>query len=99
MFLAQVPSSIQPGGLNASDIFYISLIVIFVTGIVTTLVTKWACDKCLKFLHANHVTVERLRGQTIWGTLKVFSSGIEVVYDHALPDHRGRKKTSFLIYQ
>ena len=24
---------------------------------------------------------------------------MEVVYDHAVPDHRGRKKTSFLIYQ
>jgi hypothetical protein len=99
-FLAQVPSPPAPsGGPSASDIFYLTLIGIFLTGIVTTLVTKWARDKCLKFFNKNHVAVERLRGQTIWGTLKVFSSGIEVVYDHAFPDHRGRKKTSFLIYQ
>ena len=39
-----------------------------------------------------------MRGQTIWGRLKVFSSGIEIVYDHPYVDHRGRKKTSFMIY-
>src|SRR5258708_11036796 len=105
--LAQAPAgppaaAPAPGGGvagGASSIFYITVVFIFLTAIVTALVTKWAKDKCLKFFHGYHVTVERLRGQTIWGTLKVFSSGMEVVYDHAYPDHRGRKKTSFLIYQ
>jgi len=99
--LAQAAPSPLPisTGTSASNIFYLTLLFIFLTGIVTALVTKWAKDKCLKLFHGYHVTVERLRGQTIWGTLRVFSSGLEVVYDHAFPDHRGRRKTSYLLYQ
>ncbi len=84
---------------GAATIFYVTLLFIFLTAIVTTVATKWARDKCLKFVDGYRVTLERSRGQTIWGTLKVFSSGIEIVYDHPFIDYRGRQKNSFLIYQ
>ena len=87
-----------PAGAGAADIFYLTLLFIFVTAIVTTVVTKRARDKCLKFFRGYPVTLERLRGQTIWGRLKVFSSGVEVLYDHPVVDAQGHKKTSFLIY-
>src|SRR5204863_4987209 len=95
--LAQAPPA-QGAGPGASTIFYLTLLFIFLTAIVTAVFTKWARDKCLKYFHRYHVTLERVRGQTIWGGLKVFSSGIEVVYDHPFIDARGRKKTSFMIY-
>src|SRR5256885_10298036 len=95
--LAQVPPA-QAGGPSASTIFYLTLLFIFLTAIVTTVFTKWARDKCLKFFHHYHVTLERSRGQTFWGVLKVFSTGIEVMYDHPFVDTRGRKKTSYMIY-
>ncbi|HMB94657.1 MAG TPA: hypothetical protein VKK61_01325, partial [Tepidisphaeraceae bacterium] len=84
---------------NASTIFLITLLFVFVTAIITTIVTKWSRDKCLKFMNGYHVTLERGRGHVIWGYLKVFSSGIELVFDHPFVDYRGQKKTSFLIYQ
>jgi hypothetical protein len=93
--LAQGTSS----GPSASAIFYATLSFIFITAIITAVVTKWARDKCLKFFNRYHVTMERSRGQTIWGQLKVFSSGVEIVYDNPYVDYRGRKKTSFLVYQ
>jgi hypothetical protein len=89
----------QAQGPSAATVFYITLLFIFLTAAVTTVVTKWARDKCLKFFNHYHVTLERVRGQTSWGKLKVFSSGIEIVYDHPYVDHRGRKKTSYLVYQ
>src|SRR5436305_11277432 len=85
-------------GPSASAIFYITLLIIFLTAIITTIVTKWVRDKCLKFFDGYHVTLERNRGQTLWGHLKVFSAGIEVVYDRPFIDPRGRKKTSYMIY-
>jgi hypothetical protein len=84
--------------LNPSTLFYLTLLVIFLTAIITTVATKWSRDKCLKFFNQYHVTAERLRGQTIWGVCKIFSSGLEVVYDHPFVDARGRKKTSYLVY-
>jgi hypothetical protein len=93
------PPLAQATGPNAATLFYLTLLFIFLTAIITTAVTRWARDKCLKLLHRYHVTVERLRGQTIYGSLKVFSTGIEVQYDHAFVDVLGRRKRSFLIYQ
>jgi hypothetical protein len=99
--LAQAPPAppAQNTGPSASTLFYLTLLFIFLTAIVTTVVTKWARDKCLKLFHHYHVTLERTRGQTSWGKLRVFSTGVEIVYDHPYVDHRGRKKTSYLIYQ
>src|SRR4051794_38782829 len=89
----------QSSGAGAATLFYVTLLFIFLTAIVTTVFTKWARDKCLKMFHHYHVTLERVRGQTSWGRLRVFSTGVEIVYDHPYVDHRGRKKTSYLMYQ
>jgi len=89
----------QSSGPDAATLFYLTLLFIFLTAIITTLVTKWSRDKCLKFFDGYHVTLERNRGQTTWGRLKVFPTGLEVVFDHPYVDHRGRRKTSFLVYQ
>ncbi len=99
VILAQAPAPAPAAGPSAATIFYVTLLFIFLTAIVTAVATKWSRDKCLKFFHRYHVTLERARGQTIWGQLKVFSAGVEVVYDHPFVDPRGRKKTSFMIYQ
>src|SRR5438309_6978066 len=92
--LAQAASS----GPSAAAIFYLTLLFIFVTAILTAVITKWSKDKCLKFLDGYHVTLERSRGQTSWGTLKVSSGGIEIVYDHAYVDVLGRRKTTAMLY-
>jgi hypothetical protein len=92
-FLAATNSS------GTSNLFFYSLIFIFVIGVITTVVTKWTKDKCLKFFDHFHVTLERTRGQVSWGNLRVFSSGLEIVFDHPYVDLRGHKKTSFLLYQ
>src|SRR4051794_14701498 len=78
-------------GPSAAAVFYITLLFIFLTAIITTVFTKWSRDKCLKFFGSYHVTLERSRGHTSWGRLKVFSSGIELTYDHAYVDPHGRK--------
>ncbi|HEV2295029.1 MAG TPA: hypothetical protein VGR35_14335 [Tepidisphaeraceae bacterium] len=98
--LAQAPPPPAPSPpISAATIFYLTLLFIFLTAIITTVATKWSRDKCLKFFHRYHVTLERYRGQTIWGKLKVFSSGLEVIYDNPFIDAHGRKKTSFMMYQ
>src|SRR5260370_19755239 len=89
----------QSAAPNASTIFYLTLLFIFLTAIITTVATKWARDKCLKFFNGYHVTLERIRGHASWGRLKVFSSGVELVYDHPYVDPNGRRKTSSLLYQ
>jgi hypothetical protein len=93
------PHLLAQGAPSAATLFYITLLFIFVTAIITTVLAKWARDKCLKFFKGYRVTLERNRGATLWGRLKVFSAGIEVVYDHPYIDPHGRRKTSYLFYQ
>jgi len=91
-------SSALTGGPSAANIFYLTLLFIFLTAIITTVVTKWARDKCLKYFHGFHVTLERTRGQTTWGQVRVFATGVEIIYDHPFVDPRGRRKTSYMLY-
>jgi hypothetical protein len=41
-------------GPNPSTLFYFTLLFIFLTAIITTVFTKWARDKCLKFFRNYH---------------------------------------------
>lgn len=84
---------------DAATLFYISLLVIFVAGLITTLVTKMSRDKVLKLFNGYHITIAGPKGRTDFGRLKVFSSGVELVYDSPYIDPRGRKKNSFMLYQ
>jgi len=93
-----IPLAQNPGP-NAATLFYVTLLIIFVTAIITTVLAKWSRDKCLKFFRGYRITMERARGATLWGRFKVFSSGVEIVYDHPYVDPHGRRKTSYLFYQ
>jgi hypothetical protein len=98
--LAQAPPPAPtPSQVDAATIFYFTLIFIFLSAIVTAVVTKWWRDKCLKFFNRYHVTVEKFRGHTTWGQLKVFPTGLEVMFDHPYCDRHGRLKRSSLLYQ
>src|SRR4051812_13902895 len=94
-----MPIPVAQTGPNAATLFYLTLLIIFVTAIITTVLAKWSRDKCLKFFKGYRITMERSRGATLWGRFKVFSSGVEVVYDHPYVDPQGRRKTSYLFYQ
>ena len=83
----------------ASSAFYLTILVVFVASVVGAVVTRWKRDACLKLMRGYHVTVTRPGGRTIWGTLKVLSSGVELCFDHDVADAHGRVKRSFLIYE
>jgi small nuclear ribonucleoprotein (snRNP)-like protein len=53
-------------------------------------------DRCLKKFRGFLVTVRQLDGHSLWGRLKVFSKGLELVYGDSPEDPTNR---SFLIYE
>lgn len=99
LVIAQAPAPAS-SGTSASTIFYLTLLFIFLTAIVTTFVTRWSKDKCLALLKRSHVTLVRNRGlKATWGALRVFSAGVEVVFDSPYTDLRGHRRTTQLFYQ
>jgi hypothetical protein len=77
----------------------LTLLLIFVTAIITVLIQQRRKDKCLKLLHDYHVSYLTATGKCIWGDLLVFSKGLVVRFDAPYRNSRGIIKSSALIYE
>ncbi len=56
-------------------------------------------DKCVRDFNTFMVTLEETNNKTIWGRLRVESTGIELVYDKPYLDKDGHEETSYLLYK
>ncbi len=71
---------------------------IFLTAIIGVLVKTRRKDKCLKLLRGFHVSYLSRAGESMWGDLKVYPAGLELLFDAPYTTRRGLIKTSALIY-
>lgn len=55
-------------------------------------------DRCLTDFEGFHVTVVRADAKRIWGRLRVYSTGIELLYSEAHQDQQGHLETSYILY-
>ena len=76
--------------------FAIGLVVLFLVAVVAAFIAARKRDRCLKKFKGFHVTLTEQSGRHIWGSLKVFSAGVELVYE--TPFDRPAKR-SFLMYE
>ncbi len=76
--------------------FAIGLTFVFLVAIVGAFIAARKRDRCLKNFARFHVVLAEQAGRRIWGRLKVFSKGLELVYD--TPFDRPAKQ-SFLCYE
>ena len=72
---------------------------IFLTAIIGAFVAMRSRDRCMKKFGGFAVTVVEQTGRSIWGTLRVFSKGLEVIFSDPFTDDGWRYKESFLYYQ
>jgi len=89
--------------------FALALTVVFVVALVGAFVAARKRDRCLKTFRRHPVTVQEQAGRRIWGLLKVFSKGLELVYespplravwlDRPVHTDPSGTKNSFLIYE
>jgi len=83
--------------------FALALTLVFLMALVGAFVAARTRDRCLKKFQRHAVTLQEQAGRRIWGVLKVFSKGLELVYESPLDrpvrtDPSGTKN-SFLIYE
>jgi len=76
--------------------FALALTIIFLIAIIAAFVAARKRDRCLKKFRDYPVTLLRQDGRTLWGRLRVFSKGLELVY--ARSAHEAGKR-SLLIYE
>ncbi len=100
VLLAAEAAPAQEGGgiLNAiiQNTFYLALLFVFLAAIVGAFVAARKRDRCLKKFRDFPVMVEEQTGRIVWGRLRVFSKGLELLFE--TPYDRPAKN-SFLVYE
>jgi len=81
-----------------NNVVGLSILVIFGGALLTAFLRSRARDRCLKDFHRFHVTLERKDGKHIWGTLRVYGSGFELVYREPRQDPSGHIEASYIVY-
>ena len=76
--------------------FGVALTLIFLVALVGAFAAARKRDRCLKKLRDYPVTVRDQAGRSIWGQLKVFSKGLELMYAQSTEN---TKKQSILLYE
>ncbi|MHC4141850.1 MAG: hypothetical protein ACYSUF_08245 [Planctomycetota bacterium] len=98
ILLGQDDAAASGGWFGLDDVFWLTILLVFVLGIVAAFVRLLQKDRCLKLLDDYHVTCLAGGRRTIWGDLSVSSSGLELVYDAPHRTQRGLAKTTSLIF-
>ena len=73
-----------------------TLAVVLVAAIIGAFVAARKLDRCLKRFRDYSVTIRRQDGGTLWGRIRIFSNGIELLYEQ--PALAGAKR-SVLLYE
>ncbi len=76
----------------------ITLLFVFISAIVGTILKNLAIDKCLRHFDDFHVTLELADGDLLWGTLNMYNTGMELLYREPRLDSSGHFESSFILY-
>ena len=96
---AAPPTSEPAGGalrFLLENPFAIGLVLVFLVALIGAFIAARKRDRCLKVLCGFPVTLSEQSGRQVWGILKVFSHGVELVYETPLD---APPKRSFLMYE
>ncbi len=81
------------------DTFAVTVAFIAAAALVAAVLKRIRRDKCLRDFHRFMVTMEETGGKTVWGRMKVGTTGLEFVYPETHKDPDGHDETSYLVYK
>jgi small nuclear ribonucleoprotein (snRNP)-like protein len=77
----------------------VSIFVILVTSLVGFYVNSRVRDRCLRDFDGYQVVIEDKTGKVMWGALRTYSSGLELLYASARRDEvEGHIENSYILY-
>lgn len=84
---------------NLLNPFVLTVVFIFLSGIVAALIKGRKRDKCLKAFSNFMITLEDTGGKYIWGKLRVEATGMEITYEQSHTDADGHVESSYMMYK
>ena len=85
-------------GNLARNMFFLSLLGLFVATLVGIIIKAFSRDRCLKDFAGFPITLELTDGVTASGRCSLHSTGLELLYDE-VTQKEGYPETSFLLYK
>lgn len=79
------------------DLFWMTLLLIFLAPLFGAFFASIRKDRCLKSLDGHHITYLDADGKPCWGDFELSSHGFEVIFDEPIVNGRGLEKASVLI--
>jgi hypothetical protein len=76
----------------------ITILFVFLSAIVGAILRSRAIDKCLKYFDDFYITLELMNQEVMWGTLNIYSTGLELVYREPYSGSGGHVETSYILY-
>jgi hypothetical protein len=81
------------------DPLTITLLVIFGTTVIATVIQRRSRDVCLKKFQGDLVFVKLKTGLWIWGRIHVHAKSLELLYESPHPDPAGHQELSYLFFE
>lgn len=84
--------------LSPTVLIWAPIGLLFLSAIVGIVIERHRKDLCLKAFDGDFVVIKMREGQFVWGSLRVFPSCLELIYDSPLEMGSGLKKSSYVLY-
>ena len=82
-----------------SDIFTLTLVVLFASALLGAFLRTRARDRCLKDFEGHQVNIQETPEKRAWGHLMVYPNGVELIYQESHRDAQGHIETSMVYYR
>ncbi len=86
-------------GTTVDSLFFTTILFIFLTAFIGTVLRSRGIDNCLRSFDGFHVTIEEKDGNLVWGKLFVYSTGLELQYAEPVIDSEGHIESSYILYK
>lgn len=81
------------------DPLTITILIIFGTTLIATILQRRAKDPCLKKFNGNMVFIQLKTGKWVWGSLHVFAKSLELSYEKPNRDDQGHDELSYVFFE
>lgn len=95
---AEDPATVVETWFTLDDVFWITLLAIFLFSIVNALIKRRKRDRCLKLFDDDHVTFLSMVMPTVTGLVRLTPLGLELRHPEPLSGRRGLERAGTLLY-
>jgi small nuclear ribonucleoprotein (snRNP)-like protein len=81
------------------NVLLVSILLIFLTALFSNVLRQRKRDRVLKDLQGFHTTMQLKSGKTVWGRMRIYSNGVELIYADPYQNGKGEMTTSYIFHQ